>query len=313
MASVALPSSKPELPLELEFRIFETCYFMYPKALPTLLLVCRDVFERLNTIRYYSVKLCFDEDVERIETWMHTQSQQSIHKNIKGLLIDLPQSRLFHKHVSVALSCTGVESLGIWIHNVGDDVDSQNVLPEEFIGLLLKNLSNVKHLSLSSDWNLFEMINSGSSKGIEMEKIVFRESLVSIDWGSEPRLPLETFPNVSYTMMQPRWPLQDDDMRRMEEWRSRPSSKGLILIVDEADWNASELALPLAEGHILCNKNVVLVKNPLVWVTEWDSYVFGDEKDVFSIGKRLVGLSRLEDRAAEAQAVEVSREVFYYH
>ncbi|KAH8794604.1 hypothetical protein DL96DRAFT_1305645 [Flagelloscypha sp. PMI_526] len=227
---------------------------------------------------------------------MHTQNQQSIHHNIKGLLIDLPQTRLIPKLVSVELACTGVESLGIWIHNAGDDVDSQNVSPEEFISRLLKNLSKVKHLSLTSDWYLYHIIHSGSNIGIQTEKIIFRECLIFIDWGAAPTLPLETFPNVSYTMMQPRWPLQDDDMRRMEEWISRPNSKGLILIVAGADWKASELALPLTEGHILHNKNVILVYNPRAWMIEWDGHVLGDGKDVFSIGKQLVGLPHLEDR-----------------
>ncbi|KAH8833444.1 hypothetical protein DL96DRAFT_1705430 [Flagelloscypha sp. PMI_526] len=148
------------------------------------------------------------------------------------------------------------------------------------------------------------MIASESSRSLQMDQLVFREGLVSIDWGWDPTLPLEMFPHISYAMIQLRWPLEVEDMRKMEEWVSLPSSKGLILLVDDIDWDQTELTVPVPAGHILHNKNVVLLNTPDEWAKDWESHVFMDGKDVLSLGKRLVGLHRVEDRIVATSKME---------
>ncbi|KAH8833378.1 hypothetical protein DL96DRAFT_1585897 [Flagelloscypha sp. PMI_526] len=300
------PSSEarmPPLPIELELRIFKTCYFAHPEIRPTLLLVCRRVFEWLNAIRYYSIELSTETEVERVETWIQTQPPQSIHQNVKALLINFPDDFLYSRIRTVASVCTGVETLGLWLFNTDDytllEKDAAEEL-DQLIYSLLANLSSVKHFSLSDDSHLFQIINSGQQDQRHVD-IAFRESLVSIDWGATPELPLNTFPNITYAMVQLSWPFPQDDMNRMEEWLSRPSSKGLILLAENYDGpeSTTELALSLGEAHILRNKKVVLLKSPKSWVEEeWKSCVLGDGEDVLSVGKKIVemGSCKLEDR-----------------
>ncbi|KAH8833445.1 hypothetical protein DL96DRAFT_1811918 [Flagelloscypha sp. PMI_526] len=292
MSSASSPVSKADLPPELERMIFEQCYFTNPISLPTLLLICKRVFEWLNEIRCYYVRLHLEEEIERFQRWMETQSQESVRQKVKGILIDLPEPQLYPTLKSVVSACTGVESLGIWLY----DSHSANIPPDELMRALLTMLPNVKHLSLNTDRHLRWMIGTGPYTAIPMNKVAFRKSLVSIDLGWCPSLPLGTFPDVSYAIIQPIGPLKAEKMTEMGDWISRPSSKALILLVETVDWETSPLPLPVPEEHILCNNNVVLLITTDVWSNDWYNHVFMNGKDFLGIGKRLVGLQQVEDR-----------------
>ncbi|KAH8833333.1 hypothetical protein DL96DRAFT_1811831 [Flagelloscypha sp. PMI_526] len=292
------------LPTELELRIFETCYFAHPENLPTLLLVCRRIFECVNAIRYYSMQLHLEEDVERIRRWIQTQTPQSIHRNVKSVLIYVPHASLFSRIQSIVSVCTGVENLGLWLATHPDAYSDHSSSLDYLTHVLLTNLPNVRHLSLSSDNHIFRSIGSGSEAGKENEEahIAFGESLVSIDWGGMPDLPLDTIANISYIMMHLDWPFNSGDMRRMVDWVSRPSSKGLILLVDDIEEIDFDICNPdLDDEHILHHEKVVLLSTPDSWVADWESYILMNGQDVFTWGKKHVGILRWKDRIVERQ------------
>ncbi|KAH8833447.1 hypothetical protein DL96DRAFT_1811920 [Flagelloscypha sp. PMI_526] len=298
MSSTTPPSSSPDLPPELEFKIFEMCYFTNPPLLPTLLLVCKRVFERLNEICYYSMQLHQEDDVARVERWIQTQRPQSIQQNVKALLVNVPHTSLYTRIMLVASRCTGVEFLGFWLHPDDGLQNGHNTVSlESMLRVMLMDLPNVRHLSLITDKHLFRTDALGSHLA---KDIAFRDRLVFINWGFQPGFRFSTFPNVSYAMIQPRWPLRDEDLKRMEEWISQPGSKGLILLVEEEELQRDEYASTtlqhVGKEHILRNEKVVLLNAPHMWAQDWDSFVFGDGENVFNLGKRLVGLQRLEDR-----------------
>ncbi|KAH8833446.1 hypothetical protein DL96DRAFT_1811919 [Flagelloscypha sp. PMI_526] len=152
MLLATLPSSEPKLPPELELKIFKTCYLACPALLPTLLLVCRRVFEWLNAIRYYSMYLCFESDVKSAETWIQTQRPESIQQNVKALLIDTPSKYLFARIGSVVSKLGGLEILGICVSNDDDLENSGHLVALEFmLHAFLTSLPNLKHLTLCSD------------------------------------------------------------------------------------------------------------------------------------------------------------------
>ncbi|KAH8833332.1 hypothetical protein DL96DRAFT_1677498 [Flagelloscypha sp. PMI_526] len=301
-------SSEPSIklfPTELELRIFQACYFAYPETLPTLLLVCRHVFEWLNALRYYSMQLHLEEDVERVQRWIQTQSPQSIHQNVKAIVIYVPDASLFAGIQSIVSVCTGVESLGLWLATHPDAYSDHSSSLDNLTRAILTKLPNVRHLSLSSGDHIFRSIASGSdvNKGIEKTHIAFRDSLVSIDWGGMPDFPLDIIPNISYTMMRLDWTFKKGNMRRMVEWVSRPSSKGLILLVEDIEnIDFYQVCNPdFDDGHILHHDKVVALSTPDDWVADWESFVFGDGQDVFTWGKKYIGIRRWEDRIVKRQ------------
>jgi hypothetical protein len=159
----------------------------------------------------------------------------------------------------------------------------------------------VRHLSLSptSEEYIFRFLFSPKEVEEETASIAFRDTLEYIDWGGLPKLPLDTFPNVAFEMILLRkcWPLQVDVMRRMDEWLSRPNSKGLMLI-GHIYLDLKNPGFRLEEGHILHRKEVVLLNSPDNWGKDWEKLISGDGDNAFSIGKSLVGQTRLQDRVA---------------
>ncbi|KAH8833377.1 hypothetical protein DL96DRAFT_1585895 [Flagelloscypha sp. PMI_526] len=285
----------PLLPPELEFKIFETCYFSKPSTLLSLLLVCQRVSRWINTVRYYSVQFRNKSDVEHMEAWLLTQSPASIHQNVKAILINLPDPSLYPSIQHIISTCTGVEYLGLWLNSANEDES-----PYPLLRTSLACLPQVRHLSLSpgSEEQLYRLLVTGASRTDgenEALNVAFRDTLTSIDWGWLPAIPLDTFPNLLCAVMQQEWPLDDEDMQRMKEWVSSPKAEGLILLAgSDNEIDLAELAN--VDGHVLHNEKVVLISPPVNWVKDWEAHVFGNGSDLFAIGKKLIGDPTLKNR-----------------
>ncbi|KAH8833389.1 hypothetical protein DL96DRAFT_1585936 [Flagelloscypha sp. PMI_526] len=303
----------PVFPPELEFKIFRTCYFSTPKELPVLLSVCQRVYQwqayllggifpvdhiqlhRLNAIKYFSVKLSEESDTQRMQAWLKTQPPHLIRENVRAILVHFPDSSLYPAIQAILLTCTGVQYLGLWLHLAPSD----RIPLDDLLRASLKCLDHIQHLSLSpaAEGQLNRILgaqnlwgNEGGSRNVKLR---------SIDWGLYPALPLDTFPSVDYAVIQGQWPLSVDHMRKMDEWLSRPSSKGLILLIDHKETAYLELSGDMeTRSAILQNEKVVVVSCPSDWVKDWESHVFGDGNDIFAVGKRLVGHPESKDRMA---------------
>ncbi|KAH8833398.1 hypothetical protein DL96DRAFT_1585968 [Flagelloscypha sp. PMI_526] len=284
----------PKLPPELELRIFEICFFEDRQCLPPLLLICQRVFYCLNAIRYYSMQLNEKAEIKRVQTWIKSQTPQSLNQNVKSILVHLPRVSLYPIIEQIVSLCTGVQHLGLWLYPKSEEHNS----PDPLILTALTRLSQVRHLSLNieTEKHLFRLLGY-PKKEEEADIIAFRDTLISVDWGGPetPRLPLATFPNSSYIMIEQIWPLKLGDMRTMKDWLSRPRSMGLILLMDES-FHLDSSKFDLEDDHILNDKRVVLLQSPRDWAKDWDEHAFGDGQDVFSIGKQRVGLLKLKDR-----------------
>ncbi|KAH8833393.1 hypothetical protein DL96DRAFT_724270 [Flagelloscypha sp. PMI_526] len=301
MSSIQDLNPIPVFPPELELKVFETCFFAYPKILPTLLLICNHVFQsshvhfcktfRINAIRYYSALLLRESDVDRMKTWIKSQAPESIHHNVKAILVHLPDVIIFEKCCKIISLCTGVEYLCLWFYVKH---------PPESFEATLACLPNVRHLALIPMPENDSVHQLGPKRWVKLNRAAFRDTLASIDWGQLPALkfPLDTFPNVSYAAMAtPWWHLKVEDMQKMEEWVARSSSKGLILLVYSNDQIFFD-NLDNMEAHnpILRNEKVVVVSVPANWIQDWEATVFGDGNDIFAIAKRFVGRAELKDR-----------------
>ncbi|KAH8833369.1 hypothetical protein DL96DRAFT_1705369 [Flagelloscypha sp. PMI_526] len=302
MTSSSAEVSSPTLPMELELRIFETCYLMYPDTLQTLFLVSRRSFQSINSIRYVNAKLSNQVDIAKMTSWLNSQPPRAttgIQPNVKTMLINFPVPILYRDIEKIIKSCDGLQHLALWLSS-----ESSSLLD----GLVMACLSlpNLRCLSLStgSETHIRNVLSNLKTNDSESPRIVLIDTLRYVDWGRVPSLPMSTFPSVEYVLMQPLWPLHEDHMTIMEEWIHLPGSKGLILLLDDDDMDE---AVGLGGQHpVLSNEKVVLAPAPENWVQEWVKHCSGDPDAFFAIGERLAGNYRLEHRIWRRKSEKVS-------
>ncbi|KAH8833381.1 hypothetical protein DL96DRAFT_1585905 [Flagelloscypha sp. PMI_526] len=297
MASSLGEASAVSLPPELKLRIFEMCFYEYPDTFKTLSLVSRRTCQYINSIRYFSVTLGYETEVAQFKSWVQTQPPEIVQQGVKAMLINLPNYSLYSEIAELVKACTGVEHLAMWLPG-GD--------PPPFLDSLLLvclSLPNVRGLSLTNgtESHIRRFLSTGMINVPNSPRIAFMETLHYVDWAIMPNLSLGFFPGVAYTHMQNRWPFLTEHTNRMEQWLSLPSSRGLVLFLDEV--NLEEAAS--SESAILSHEKVVLACTPLNWALEWEKHCLGDEDVVFVAGKRLAGKPKREDRIWRRTSKEV--------
>ncbi|KAH8833382.1 hypothetical protein DL96DRAFT_1585907 [Flagelloscypha sp. PMI_526] len=275
------------LPTELQLRIFEICFIEYPDTLESLFLVSRRTFQFINSIRFFSMTLTHDSDVKQITSWIQTQPPGIVQQGVKTMLISFPSIHLYSEITEVVEACQGVQDLALWLPDETDPfLDS--------LVLACLKLPNVSCLSLNDDMEMYlhRFLSAGITNSPQTAPIAFMQTLRIIDWATMPTCSLGIFPRAAYTLVQVRWPCSENDTSRMEEWLSLPSSKGLVLLLDDEDLEAAALG----ESTTLSHRKVVLASAPKNWVREWEKHCFGDEDVIFTAGKRFASNLRREDR-----------------
>ncbi|KAH8833388.1 hypothetical protein DL96DRAFT_1705386 [Flagelloscypha sp. PMI_526] len=249
-----------------------------------------DVEHKINDIRYFSVILRKESDIAAFETWIQSQPSETVSQNVRALLILNISSKLHSRVEALISACSGIEHFGIWIWAESSELRSLAIR-------CLTSLPRVRTLTFNST---LTRIFGQFLKSKAPPHVAFRDTLVQVDWGCVPSFVPDVFPNVSYAIMQPDWPLHDDDIHDMEAWICRSSFNGLVLPMDMDSGFADYLepsANPPEDYPILKSEKVVVVPSLANWVDEWEKQFFErkDDPSLFAICKKRTGQRGMDD------------------